>query len=297
MLDRLEEHLARREWVQLDREARRLSILEPLTVRQRGRVLQAWGRAKAGLNDPYAAVKLMERAMPLALKAKDWDCLGFLRADLGALYITIGDIEMGVDYLRGYLLDSQWYKEAEALYGKVRFNLAVGHKHRKRYDLAIGEYCEVIDWCTLRGHILEKAMAHQNLAWLLCVVGRQDEARINLEVADTYRERLSASFDAEQVCCWAYYHWSVGQVGCAINCVQEILLGRREGVDDYHRGQAALVGARVALRLNQEYPAKLLVSKATDFSAESGDPALASECAVVRTAIQEIWGASQEAAQ
>lgn len=82
-LQRLEEHFERREWLHVDREATRLMMLEPLKGTEKGRVYRMWGRAKAGLNEVHTAIKLLEQAVSYAQKEQDWDCLGFVRADLG----------------------------------------------------------------------------------------------------------------------------------------------------------------------------------------------------------------------
>lgn len=295
-LSRLQEHLRKREWVHLDREAARLHMIERLSSRESGQVLRAWGRAKIGLNDFHAAIDLMERAIPHALKAKDWDCLGFLRSDLGGAYTAVGDVEAGVDQLKAYLLDTSRYSTAREQHGKVLFNLALAHRYKRRYPEAIAQYEAAIDWSTLHGHTREKAMAHQNLAWLYCTIGQPIEARCHLEVADTFREVLSPSFDAEQICCWAIYYWTVGDIGHAIDCAQEILLADRPGVDAHHRGQAAVISGRIAVLVGWERQARLCLNAAIEAAVEAEDPPLANDCSALRAAIQTKWG-NQEAAQ
>lgn len=295
-LSRLQEHLRKREWVHLDREAARLTMMERLTPKEKGQVYRAWGRARIGHSDFYGAIDLMNRAIPLALKARDWDCLGYIRSDLGGAYTTVGDIEAGINQLQAYLLDYSRYHQATEQYGKVRFNLALAFEYQRRYPEAIPQYEAAIEWCTLRGHAKEKAMAHQNLAWLYCTLGQPDQAKTHLEIADTYREALSPSFDAEQICNWALYHWTVLNVDQAIECVQEVLLGKRPGVDAHHRGQAAVIGGKIAVLLGQERIARLCLNEATEAALDASDPPLANECTALRAAIITKWG-NQEAAQ
>lgn len=163
----------------------------------------------------------------------------------------MGDLYRGMTYLRNDLQDLDQYTEAATVQGKVRFNLALAYKYRRQYREAATYYMEALDWFTLRGFAAEKGMAHQNLAWLFCTLNQLDDARSHLELADGYRDTLSPKFDAEQICCWAFYYWKIGQVGSAMNLIQEILLAGRPGVDAHHRGQAALIGGQIALLMGR----------------------------------------------
>lgn len=295
-LARLEAHYAKREWLQLHREAARLLMMESLTDRERARVYRAWGRARAGLNQPHGAIEILNKAIPLALQVKDWDCLGYVRADLGSLYTTVGDIDLGVNSLLAYLLDFERYDAAREMYGKVHYNLALAFKYQRKYTQAAGCYEEAINWFTLRGDALMKAMSHQNLSWLYCTLGETATARQHLEVADTFREVLSPAYDAEQLCCWALYHWTVGAVGDAVDYVQEVLLAKRQGVDAHHRGQAAAIGGNIAVLLGQEKWARQLLDLATACAVEAEDPPLGGQCSELRRAIQKRFGGAHEAA-
>lgn len=295
-LSRLQEHLRKREWVHLDREAARLHMMEYLTPREKGQMYRAWGRAKAGLNDLYAAVDHWNKAISEALRARDWDCLGYVRSDLGAAHTTIGDYDAGINQLQAYLLDYSRYSLATEQYGNVRFNLALAFKYKRQYHEAIRQYESAIEWFTLRGRTREKAMAHQNMAWLYCTVGQLSDAKIQLEIADTYRESLSPSFDAEQICGWAFYHWLAGDIGNAIDCVQEILLANRPGVNAHHRGQVAVIGGRIAVLVGWEREARYCLNEAVECAVDANDPPLANDCSTLRAAINQKWG-NQEAAQ
>lgn len=282
VLQRLEEHFARREWLHVDREATRLFMLESLSDRERGQVFRCWGRAKAGLNEIHAAIRLLEQAASLAQKEQDWDCLGLARADLGALYTTIGNPSTGMDHLRAYLQDLDRYRTAGIHQGKVRFNLALAYKYRRQYREAVTYYTEALAWFTVHGPASEKGMTHQNLAWLYSTLNQLEDGRAHLELADTYRDTLSPSFDAEQICSWAFYYWKVRQIGSAMDCVQEILLAGRPGVDAHHRGQAALIGGHIALLLGQRASAEQMLDLAMCAAIDTNDRALAEECSELR---------------
>ncbi|MFZ5823408.1 MAG: hypothetical protein ACOY94_03565 [Bacillota bacterium] len=290
VLQRLEEHFTRREWLHVDREATRLIMLESLSDKERGQVYRCWGRAKAGLNEINAAIRLLEQAAHYAQREQDWDCLGFARADLGALYTTIGNLSSGMDCLRAYLTDLDRYEEAATCQGKVRFNLALAYKYRRQYREAVSYYREALDWFTLRGLTTELGMAHRNLAWLYCILNQLEEARTHLELADTYRDTLTPEFDAEQICCWAFYYWKAGKVGSAMDCVQEILLTGRPGVDAHHRGQAALIGGHIALLLGQRTTAEQLLDLAMCAAIDTNDRALAEECTELRGKLDSAGG-------
>ncbi len=289
LLDRLEEHFTRREWLHADREATRLVMLEPLSDRDLGRLFRMWGRAKAGLSEMQAAKKLLEKAISHAAAAGDWDCLGAARSELGTLYITDGDIYRGIRSLRAYRQDIARYQDALVYQGKVAFNLALAHRYQKQYQDAITYYNEALAWFTAHDWRTEKGMTHQNLAWLYCTMNRLSEAKEQLELADGHRESAPASFDAEQICCWALYHLKAGQVGSAMDSVQEILLADRPGVTAHHRGQAALIGGYVAIRLGQRGAAEQMLDLAMAAAIDTGDRALAEECTELQSAIGRQW--------
>lgn len=296
-LDTLERHLAKREWFQLIREAQNLVVQGDLTNDELGRLYRAWGRAKAGLSEPHAAVKLMELGLPWSLKAKDWDSCGFARADLGALNLSLGETQLGLNYLRSYLLDYHKYKEARGLFGKVHFNLAAGLEYVLNHEEAAQHYGKALDWFVEKGFAQEAGMVHQNLAWLLCTMRRPHEARPHLEAGDTYRDKLSSSFDAEQLVCWAYYYFCIGWVGDAIGLVQEILMTNRTGMASRHKGLAAWVGGQVSVLLGRREPAEMFESQVARWAGESQDPVVIRCLSQLREAMALRWNSSSEAAQ
>lgn len=289
LMERLEEHFARREWLHADREATRLVMLESLPDRELGRVYRIWGRAKAGLGELQAAKTLLERAIPHATAVGDWDCLGFVHCELGTLYVTDGDLYRGMQYLRAYRQGTDRYQEALACQGKAAFNLALAYRYQKQYQEAAMYYSEALAWFTEHGRLTEKGMTHQNLAWLYSKTNRLPEAKAQLELADAHREAAPPSFDAEQICCWALYHLKAGQVGSAMDCVQEVLLTVRPGVDAHHRGQAALIGGHVAVQLGQRSAAEEMLDLAMAAAVDTGDRALAEDCSELRSAIARQW--------
>ena len=290
LLERLEEHFARREWLHADREATRLAMMESLSDREMGRMYRMWGRAKAGLNELKAATTLLERALPHAMVAEDWDCVGCVRSELGTLYTSAGDLYRGTRYLRDYRRDlNRYQEEALAFQGKVSFNLGLACRYQKQYSDAILHYSEALAWFDQHGWQTEKGMTHQNLGWLHATIDQLPQAKAQLELADAHRESAPPAFDAEQLCCWALYHLKAGQVGSAMDSIQEVLLADRPGVTVHHRGQAALVGGYVAVKLGQKKEAERMLDLAMAAAIDTNNKPLADDCSELRSLILRQW--------
>jgi hypothetical protein len=113
----LEVYVRRGEFVKAQRGAERLMLLPDLTPREMGRLFRLSGRARSESGDPYGGLKVLELAIPWALKAKDWDCAGKARAELGISWLLVGDIPNAIDNFQAYLLDLHRYDEAATYLG------------------------------------------------------------------------------------------------------------------------------------------------------------------------------------
>lgn len=298
----LETHLSRGEWLQAKREANRIwPFRESLSPKEQGRLYRGLARAVVGLGeDIYGVAKLLELALPKSLQGRDWDMLGTIRAELGTAYSLIGDWSASLEYFKAYHLDFERYADAKGLYGRVEYNAGVVSVRRREYEAAVCHYQQALSWSVERGLTLEAGEVHQNLAWVYCLLSRPQEALPHLECADTYRERLSPEYAAMQLVCRALYHYRIGEIRAAILGVEEILEEGRQGATPEHRGDAAWIGAQIALDVGHLDGARHFLNVVNDVMLDTEDWGLSAQVSALRKRLHELeqdQGDDQQAAR
>lgn len=265
MLQRLFELLERGEWVQVKREAEQLMLLPDLDHYALGRIYRAGGRACLGLSEFPASVTLYELGLPYALQAKDWDTLGFIRHDLGAAYLFLGDTLKARKQFEAYLMDYPRYQEARRLEGNAHYNLGLLYRERKEYQLAAAAYRQALHCYVQRGEIRNGADCHQNIAWMLLIQRKADEAKAHIDLAAGFQEGLPQDFRTEQLVLSAFYHQVLGQVRTAADYLTPILESRVAATDE-HRASAKWVQAQLLADQGQEAGALKALQESLDFA-------------------------------
>lgn len=292
----MEGHVRRGEFVQAIREAERLLMVPDLSPREMGRLFRLAGRARGESGETYASLKYFELAIPWALRAKDWDCLGMARAESGIAWLTAGDLAGALDALHAYLLDHHRYDKAKVYLGHVQYNLGLTYRRRRDYESAVRHYVAAVEWFTEKGYTLQAAETHQNLAWLYCLTGNIEEAERELELAESFSDVCRPDFKVEQLVCRALVLKSQGLIGDAMKMVEEVLQPGRPGASDSHRGYAAWITGTIALALRQFDKAIFFADLAINYAMQVRDTGVMSQAAALRSAALTQRGDQEQAA-
>lgn len=267
----------------------------PLSLRDKAQVFRFFGRARSQSGDPYGGLKTLEMAIPLALKAKYWDCLGKTRVELGISWLTVGDLPNSVDNFEAYLLDLPRYDTAKDYLGHVHYNLGLAYRRRRDHDRAIQHYIAAVEWFTERGHTLLTAETHQNLAWLYCLQGNRDMAEVEIEIAETFSEVCTSEFRVEQLVCRAFLHVLNKQVKRSAELIQEVLQPGRPGCTDSHRAHACWIGGKCLLAIFAFDDAQAYADFAIEYSLRSKDTGAMSLATALKAEIARRRRESDEA--
>jgi tetratricopeptide (TPR) repeat protein len=295
-LSRLEGYVRRGELVQAFQEAQKLLVLPDFPSRQKGKLYRLAGRASGELFGPYAGIKLLELSVPWALRAKDWDTLGAVRADLGTFWLMIGDYSNAVEWLQSYLLDYQKYDKAGGLLGHAHYNLALAFRRQLKYAQATEHYRQALEWSTRKGFTMQAGVTHQNLAWLYCLLHEPDLATAELDVAETFSDVCGEGFKIEQMLCRAFVLRLTKEVKSAIKLVCEVLEPKRAHATSSHRANAAWIGGSVALDLREYDQAVYFADMSTKYALEANDTAAMSQASKLKAeAVRRLHRGDQAA--
>jgi len=261
VLRQLFELLDRGEWVQVKREAERLMLLPDLDDGQLAWIYRAGGKACIGLSEFHAAAKLYELGMPYAFKAKEWDCLGFTRHEFGTTLLVLGNTNEAREHLEAYLLDLPRYLDSRRAEGRVHFNLGLLYRQRKEYHLAVAAYRQALHCFVERGEVRNAGDCHQNIAWMLLIQRKPEDARTHIDLASSYLEKLPDDFRTEQLILLALFHVIAGEYPLAGEYLLPILGGRLVAREE-HLASASWVEANLHMAQRQLELARASLEKA-----------------------------------
>lgn len=238
----------------------------------------------------------MELAIPLAMQARDWDCLGKARAELGTSWLFIGDYSNAIEYFQAYLLDFHRYDTATKYLGPVHFNLALSFRRRKDNQRAVDHYRKSLEWYSERGFTVMSGKIHQNLAWLHCLDGDVEAAQDEIRLADTFAEVCGAEFKTEQLLCRAFVHMLQKELICALTLTAEILQSKRPGTTDSHKANSCWIAGRCALALYNLKTAQEFAEYAIEYALRAKDTAAISAANTLKADVARRKQGSDEAA-
>jgi|GEM_PF-3532726 len=261
VLCHLYELLSRGEWVQVKREAEKLMLLPDLDHYALGRIYRAGARACIKLGENHACMKVAELGLPYAVRAQDWDSVGFLRHDLGCAHIFLGNTSPAREQFEAYLMDLPRFGESRRLEGFVHYNLGLLYRQQREYALAVAAYRQAVHCFNDRGLVRDTADCHQNIAWLFLVQKKPNEARIHIDLAAALQEEQPDDFAAEQLTLWAYYRNELRDNHTAAQYLQPILDGLQPSTDE-KKASAWWVAAKIRLDQGQREGAKEAVEQA-----------------------------------
>lgn len=279
VLHRLDNLLAQKEWVQLRREAEGLLRLHGLDDRTLGRVYRAIGRACIGLCQFDHSVQYFEVGLPYALRACDFDTAGYIHMDLGGVHMVLGNRTEARQHLQNYLMHLPRYAEADRFEGRAHFNLGLLYRQDKQYDLAVAAYKQALR-CFEQTTEAEAVKAHQNIAWLLLVQGKGEEARTHICLGSSLDS--SGDFSSEQLVLQAFLHYVLGDTKTALGYLSPVL-EERVKVSDGNRASARWVAAQISMQQKDHDTARRWLQEALSIALAAKETHLVGLCVDLET--------------
>lgn len=181
----------------------------------------------------------------------------------GVVYRELGDVHMAIDQFRTFLADGADHPQAvEIAAGHAWYNLGLALRQARQLDASLDAYrmaCDLHRVNNLRQSLRE---ALQNLAWVACMLGQPETARVALDEAEGLLENEKA-----------HWHQRVGVAYLASFAVdQSEALRRCEEIVSYCgevpagvRSHACWVAGAVALRLGRLDEAEALAEQAVHY--------------------------------
>ncbi len=288
MLRRLEELFKQKEWVQLKREAEALLRLPDLDDYSLGRIYRYLGRAAFGLRQFDLAAGYLEVGIPYSTRSSDWDGIGFMQLDLSGTHIILGNRHEARRSLEEFLLHLPRYTEARRHEGKAHYNLGWVYWQDRQYPLALAAYKQALRCFLDRQPMRDVADTHQNIAWLLLLLGNAQEAKKHIQTASMYQE-APQDFATEQLILYAFNHCVAGDQDTAMGYLAPVLEGRAE-VSEAHKACARWVAAQLRLHSKDLTGAKRLVHEALNIALAAKETHLVVLCVELEAKIREAVG-------
>lgn len=271
-----------RQWDKAWQEFDRLQQEGPPSAR----LLLMGSHAAYGRRDFFKARHLAEKALASWSSSDPVKLLGQIRFHLGMVTRWIGDTHIAMEQFQTFLQElSAKYPELSMGEGKAYYYLALTLRDRRDHDGAAAAYRQANE-CFRRDGLPSLLCAGlQNLAWLLCHMGRPAEARTALEesalLLDSPEDRIHQTLGE------AYLAATEGKHGHAANLCESIFrrVERGETVTAEEQCQAAWIAGTVALAQGHMESAAALATIALNFATEAKDSRLMNDASSLRRSI------------
>ena len=211
-----------------------------------------------------------------------------MNLDLGATHILLGNRQESRRCLQEFLIHLPRYSEARRHEGKAHFNLGWVYWQDKEYPLALAAYKQALRCFSDRQLQRDVADTHQNIAWLLLLLGDAKEARTHIQAASLYQE-APEDFATEQLILYAFNHCILGDQETATDYLAPVLEGRVE-VSDAHKASSRWVAAQLRLQSNDTRGAKRLVQEALSIAVAAKETHLVVLCVELEAKIRRAMG-------
>ena len=286
-VDRLHSLVATGQFLAAYREVERLAIDPELDPTLKAKVFTLGVRAAAGLGEVYAAVKLAEKAVEAAELGCDWDDIGNARLYSALIYAEVGDTAQALRFFEYFLQHLDRYPALQSKTAHAYFALALTRQQRREYAEAAETYRLAMEEFQRAGDQRSVLTCLQNLAWVLLLHGRHDEA------LPVVREgaRLSASLShpdlqVAQLVVEASYYRATGDVNQAMALCEEVFQTGRQGVTPTYLAQAAWLLSDIMLEANRLHEAGIFADWAVSKALEAKDPRLMNHASEVKQRVR-----------
>jgi tetratricopeptide (TPR) repeat protein len=234
---------------------------------------------------------MARRAVDLARESGDSDTEGRALFRMAAALTVVGDYHAALEAERAFLvgLEDSWTQLNTELGAKAYANLGQIYRNRRRHPEALEAYARALARFQTAGWYDGEANTRMQIAWLLMVEERWDEAEDHL----TRSGELLSMGTAEYLTVHQLTHEALLRLGQeryadASELAREVLAPGRDNVTDASRATALYVAGMCAIRTGQMESARLIHSMAQEAAAGS---ALAS----VMNLVQRLTRAIREA--
>lgn len=142
------------------------------------------GRAAMLAGNLYGAQRAFERALETGIVGEP---LGRVRLLLGEALRRIGSLADAAEVLERYLAEEEKYPKLGAMWRAGAYiNLGLTYRQQRRLDGARDAYQAAAVECRREGLRLWLGYSLRNLAWVCCLLGDAEGARVALDEADGF---------------------------------------------------------------------------------------------------------------
>jgi tetratricopeptide (TPR) repeat protein len=173
----------------------------------------------------FEAVRAAKTAEELAVNCRANDLVQRVRVNLVALYCDVGDTQLAVEMSEKLLADqANLSPEVRQELPRVHYNLARVYRGRREKGLMFDHLKQAIELAKVVPHLRSfLVMAHQLLAWWLCLEERLREADEHIQAAGTLLEPGETEQVREQLLLAGLRAYQAGDVHTAVELVEEFI--------------------------------------------------------------------------
>lgn len=268
--------LDRGEYVRAKREAEWLIHSGDLSGPELARAHRGGALAHYMLKELFAATKLAERALEIALEVGHNDEMGRALYDLGEYYLVIGDYHLALDRLTQFLSVMLQTPSLRSLEAKAHHNLGLIYRARRDWAHAIEEHRLAARLHAEAGNERLALESIRGIAW--CYLQQQQPAAA-LPYIEEVQQRLAGLPEEHQLTAslltdLALYHYQVGNATLSVEYCHEVLVPGRPGVDEHLRATAYVIAGENAMDQGRTAEADLFASLALDEALKAQHPFL-----------------------
>jgi tetratricopeptide (TPR) repeat protein len=286
-VDRLHSLVATGQFLAAYREVERLAIDPELDPPLKAKVFTLGVRAAAGLGEIYAAVKLAEKAVEAAELGCDWDDIGNARLYSALIYAEVGDTAQALRFFEYFLQHLDRYPALQKQTAHAYFALALTRQQRREYPEAVETYRLAMEEFQANGDQRSVLTCLQNMAWVLLLQGRHQEAfGVVQQGARLSASLAQADLQVAQLVVEAFYHRATGNPNQAMALCEEVFQTGRQGVTPAILAQAAWVLADIMLEAERLHEASIFADWAVSKALEAKDPHLMNRASEVKQRVR-----------
>lgn len=292
MLKQLYHLMDQGEWVQVKREAESLLQMTSPDDTTAGRIYRALGRANFGLSQYDAARRCFEVGLACASRAGDWDFVGYNQHNLAVCEMVLGNRKAAQTGFESFLFRLNRYQEARRLEGMTHYNLGLLYRQQRDYSLALAAYSQALHCFQRQGEHRNAGDTHQNIAWLLLLEQRSEEAREHIILAAAYSDKLPEDYHTEQLVLFGFFHLVLGDYAASMGYLNPVLENSVK-VFPSHKAAATWVLAQLQAEQGQTELARRTLQEALTLAMATRETHLVSLCEETEAKLHVLGGSGK----
>lgn len=288
LLARLNQHLARREYVQARREALRLVQEGTATGSDLAQACRGAALANWALQEVHAAIHWGKRSLDSIDPLCDHALATIMRGELGEFFLTLGDTHEAVRYLQSSLADLE--KSGELTELTPRLWQSLGQAFSQRIDYT--EAAQAFDRAAL---LFRDLQMHRSAVEAVRLAGANllyaclpEQARPRLDAVSEYlRQAPDDRISACLLCDLALYYRLHGALKKSTDLCEEALIPGRPGVDPSILATACSIAGNNALDLGCRDEAATFAALALEYAITTRHPRQINQAVALRRRIHQ----------